>query len=459
MNDRAPTSEIPQRIPANAGDLTVAAMGGLYTLELGCRLTIKGRLDTDVLARAVRQLLDAVPVLGCSALRVRLLGSAWERCTALDGAEYFSVVWSDDPDRDGVAFHSEALRMDGPRLVARLLRSHDADDVCLKVDHRVADGWSVKELTCLLAETYTRVACDRSWIAEPDLSPRPTHADLRGLLTPAQRRAARRTPGIAALSKWKMSLRRGRRDALSVRRLTLSPDRFLAIKAHGKVRGATVNDMLVTAMTRSLARMFPPAPGIALATYITSDLRRYVDAPAMRRVCNLSSAALAQIACDPRDDFDEALERVMRSVRPWKDCLWWLKGSGGTPLPYYALCPIMSAAAVGFRRRGMNMPVMMNAGVLEEGRLGFGDALPVAAHVLGSTLKVGGFAATVSTYRDTLTVWMGSYERDLHPALLEQALHGMDAELRRALERAGSLRRTGGPGSVCRHVGPDPAAG
>jgi NRPS condensation-like uncharacterized protein len=204
--------------------------------------------------------------------------------------------------------------------------------------------------------------------------------------------------------------------------------------------GESVNDMLVTAMTRSLARMFPPAPGIALATYITSDLRRYVGDPAMRRVCNLSSGALAQIAYDPRDEFDEALERVAQSVRPWKDCLWWLKGSGGTPLPYYALYPIISASAAGFRKRGMDMPVMMNTGVLEEGRLGFGTAMPVAAHILGSLLKVGGFAATVSTYRGTLTVWMGSYERTMDPVLLEQALQGMDEELRRAVEQTTSAR-------------------
>ena len=86
-------------------------------------------------------------------------------------------------------------------------------------------------------------------------------------------------------------------------------------------------------------------------------------------------------------------------------------------------------------------PVVMNIGVLDEGRLSFGDITPVAAHILGSFGRTPGFGVTMSTYRDTLTVWLGAHQEDVDPAINERVLAGMDEELAAALAESAPEER------------------
>ena len=392
-------------------------------------MTFERRLDADVLARAVRLVLDAEPVLGCS-LKERLLGGEWERCADLDASVPFSVVVTGDTDRNCADFHAEGFEAGGPRLAVRLLRSPYGDDLCLKVDHLVADGRAAKELTCLLAEVYTRLLADPSYVPQPNLAPRPTFEDLWAALTAEQRDAATRGATRMATPRWRMALVRGTGSGFDVGTLTVFPTGLAAIKDYGRDRGATVNDMLVTGLLRSLARRFPPAEGIPLAATITADVRRFAEDVRFQRACNLSSPHTIEIGQEAGDTFDDTLQRVIGAMRAWKDGLCGAATLCGPNLPHPVMRALLSAFGRYAGRRGMVPPCVMNIGILDETRMAFGAARPVAAHILGPVPKGPGFAATVSTYRDTLTVWMGFHEEDLDPRLVECALRGMDEELR-----------------------------
>ena len=122
-------------------------------MVLGARLTFSDRLDPQVLARASRLLLDLEPVLGCWWDETPR-GADWVRCMGLDEWAVFSLADSDDPDRDSAEFHGTPFHPKGPRLAVSLLRSRDRDDLCVRFDHAAGDGWSAKEVTHLLADTY-----------------------------------------------------------------------------------------------------------------------------------------------------------------------------------------------------------------------------------------------------------------------------------------------------------------
>lgn len=429
MGDRARVVEIPTRIPATASDLSVAAMDPVVQLILGYRVTFSDRLDPGVLARAVRRLLDVEPVLGCRALSEGVVSGVWRRCRNLDDAISSVLVETDDPDTDLAAFYVEALPEDGPRLVVRLLRSANADDLCMKVDHLVGDGWSAKELACLLAEAYTREAAEPPYSAESNLEPRPTPADVWDALTPEQREAATHRASWG-LSKWKMTFHPGTGGELAVRVLTLAPDQLLAVKVYGRARGATVNEMLVTAMLRSLARMYPAPEDSGLSVSMTADLRRLTDDLTLRRIGNVSSGGPVGIAYDPDDSFDEALRKVVDAIRPWKECLWRAKSARRSLLPHRLMRVFWAAIVAAGRRGGIGSLSTVNIGIIDEMRLVFDGIVPTSACALGTIQKGPGFQVTMSAYRDTLTVWMGALQRYVDPALMEQALRGMSEQLR-----------------------------
>lgn len=159
---------------------------------------------------------------------------------------------------------------------------------------------------------------------------------------------------------------------------------------------------------------------------ISADLRRLSSDPRLRRISNLSSTGIVGVPYALEDSFGETLSHVMASVRPWKNALWGVRRLPALP-PWLLRSVLKSVLALS--RRSPFLPTMMNVGVLDGQRLIFGVASPTAVQILGPIPHAGGLAATVSTYRDTLTISMSAYARTTAPEVLEQALQGMDAEL------------------------------
>ena len=422
---------IPPRIPVASGDLATAMLRGMANLVLGCRLTFDEHLDADVLSRATRLILDIEPVLGCW-FDEGFLSAEWVRCSDLDGAEYFSVVETDDPDRDAAAFHGNRFEPRGPRLAVRLLRSADHDDMCVRMDHLVGDGWSTKKVAYMLAETYSKLLADTTCDPAPNLTPRPSGPDLWDALTPEQQKAAEAGNVIPEIPKWRLGpFHPGSGAGLRIQRMTLGPDEFTAMKSYGKARSATVNDMVLTGMLRALASVWPPAPNATPIISVTSNLRLLVDQPRFDRVCGLSGVVSVSIDHNDGDDFDGTLRRTIEGVRPHRDSLWGAKSLNSSPGRWYrllgAVMAVLTRATLG---NGKFAPMLVNIGVIDDAQLGFGAATPVSAHICGSMPLGAGFGATVSTYRDNLTVWMGNFEEHIAPEMVEGVLARMGEELR-----------------------------
>jgi NRPS condensation-like uncharacterized protein len=147
----------------------------------------------------------------------------------------------------------------------------------------------------------------------------------------------------------------------------------------------------------------------------------------------LAGAVSVTIEHDQDDGFDDSLRRVVTATGACRETLWGVKFLERGPGRSYRLSQAMMTLVLGTMfRSGKFPPIFMNIGVLDDSRLKFGEILPVAAHVSGSIPKGPGYGPTVSTYRDTLTVWMGNYERDMAPRMVEQVLQGMRDELQTA---------------------------
>lgn len=408
-------------------DLGTSALDPLLQLVLGCRMAFATRLDADTLARATRMILDVEPVLGCW-LRESALRGEWVRCDGLDERQSLQVVETDDPDGQGTAFHSKPFDPRGPRVEVVLLRTPEGDEVCVKLDHVAGDGWSMKEVACLLAETYSRLVADPTWTPEPDLTPRPTTADVWKALSPDQREAAKHAPGLPKF-EWKTSPEPGRGDGLGLRSLSLPPQRFGALRDHGKARGATVHEVLVASLLRATAALFPPPSEAVLPVSMSANLRLLVDQPSLRRISNISSTNFVGIGYEDGEVFDQTLQRVVEAVRSWKEALWGVRALRKMSLPPFLMRTMFAGMGRRLVQDGVFVPTIMNIGVLDEGRLTFADAAPTAAHILGPIPKLGGIASTVSTYAGTLTVSLGANAHDVDPTLLEKTLDVMDQEL------------------------------
>ena len=424
-------SAIPERFAATGTDIAVSITRAVALHRIGLRLDFGGRLDPGQLGRAVRLTLDAEPVLGC-AFRTDAFKPYWSRLPDLDGAEFFSVTETADPTSAMNAFQAEEIDDAGPQVRVGLFRTPEDDLLGLKMSHVLADGQAAKQYAYLLADTYTHLGRDAAYVPDSNLARRPSGRDVLEHLTAEQRRDAKKAKSWVNPT-WEIPAKADTGQGLTYLTLGIGPERFRALKSYGVARGATVNEVLLTAVFRACVRLFDPPTGVQHSLMCTADLRRYLPEPERLPISNISISGSLDIERVDGETFDQTLARVRDSMAAWaKTCY----GAGPaanaeklTTLGYQATKALLSAVFKLAGRSRKTYPWFTNIGVIDEAKLSFDGGRPRSGHMFGPASRGPSVVPTISTYRDTLTVCMGFCERDFDRAVVQHVLDGIECEI------------------------------
>jgi NRPS condensation-like uncharacterized protein len=179
--------------------------------------------------------------------------------------------------------------------------------------------------------------------------------------------------------------------------------RTAVIRDYGRAHGVTINDMVLTALYRSLFRLLDLRPRAELAIPVMVDMRRYLaNGDEFTVLTNLSSTAITRLKRQSEEAFAGTLSRVKTEMDA--------KKGGDTGLNafvklnlLYRLCG--DRIANRKLRTGLKNPLicMTNIGVLDAARLSFGDLRPTDAYLCGSIKYKPYFQLAMSSYQDELT--------------------------------------------------------
>lgn len=425
-------TEIPARFPATGADMAVSITRAVTHHRIGLRLAFdSGQLDAARLARAVRLSLDAEPTLGCS-FRTDEAKAYWSRMRALDEARCFSAVGSADPDAAMDAFQAVEVPDAGPQAAVALFSAQGADHLGIKVSHVLADGQAAKQYAYLLADIYSRLAADPSYVPEPNLAGRPTGKEVWARLTPEQRRQAKRAKSWANPT-WVVPGRGSSGRGLAYRTAFVEPDIFRRLREYGRQRDATVNDLMLSAVFRACIGLFDPPIGRPLSLMCTADLRRYLPDAEGLPMSNISISGSLGIERMDGERFDETLGRVRERMAVWAGQCY---GAGPfanaeklTRLGYGVTKALLGLTFRMAGGSGKTYPWFTNIGVLDEGRLSFAGATPISGHMFGPTAKGPAIVPVVSTYRDRLAISMGFCQEDMDATTIGDVLRAVTGEL------------------------------
>lgn len=427
---------IPTRFPATGADSAISITRAVTNHRIGMRLTFDpGQLDPDRLATAVRLSLDAEPILGC-AFRTDERKAYWSRMPSLDEASFFSRTESDDPDGDMDHFQAGEIPDEGPQVAVALFRAGDADHVGIKVSHVVADGQAAKQYAYLLADIYSHLATDSSYVPQPNLASRPTGNDVWVHLTSEQRREARRAKSWANPT-WVVPSKDTSGQGLTFRTAFVEPDVFRRLKDYGKQRDATVNDLMLSAVFRACVRLFDPPAQKPLSLMCTAELRRYLPDPERLPISNISISGSLDIECVDGESFDATLGRIRERMAVWaKQCYGAGPLANAEKLAGLGYGLTKTLLGVTFRMAGgsgKTYPWFTNIGVLDEARLAFAGAVPTSGHMFGPSGYGPAVVPVISTYRDRLAISMGFCADDMDASVVNNVLHSVAGELGAAL--------------------------
>jgi NRPS condensation-like uncharacterized protein len=405
---------IPTTIPAEFVDRTVCvgAEIGYYRLELGGVVSFDGKLDEARLRRAVRLLLDAEPVLGC-----RFVSDAvppvFERLHNLDAMQLLDVCDSEDPVSDAAAFIAEPFDPErDPQVRALLVRGSASDMLALRVGHLAADGGAVKEMLYLLGEIYRTLAAQPDFIPEPNIDGVRAPIAKAGLIERLGSLSGSDQKTPPSDSEWYVPTLGGRGPASYVS-TTVEPETFRSALNLAKAEGATANDVILTALYRTLYRLSGVTPGSKTPLMFTCELRKHLPAGTKTAVANISSATWITVPPAGPEGFNSTLGRVVEATQAWKRSGAGKSNAMGIPI-IHKMTRKKGLASI----RKMMAPkedmdptrgaiVLTNIGVIDTDRLDFGAETPVADSWLLAPVSPVGAGLAASTYRDRLHLTAG----------------------------------------------------
>lgn len=439
-----PPPAIPERLPAHYGDVGNHALRRLTMPLIHIRYRFDARIDADRLARALRLLADAEPVVGAR-LVPRFAFPHWRRFSSAELDAYPWVVTrdaGDEAEADAIEHDywiGDRDELANPQIGAMIVRAPGGDRLVLKMGHVAADAGGSRELALRVAGIYSTLALDPRHVPPVNLGDRTIRQAYRGLGWRGL---------LQVLRRYYIEMRDSARPFRSVRLpragegsgeatyrlLRLDERRVEAMRRAGAPMRATLNDVLVAAALRALARMVPePAPDAAYRLLGTVDLRRYLPGKRAGAPCNLSSFYWVNLGRDVGATLADTIRAVKAQVdhakanhigRPF------LFGGYLSTIasPHGVYSRITKKALVWLWTSGNSPVALTNMGEFEPAPR-FDGLAPAQAEMMvprgDALVQVLG----VSGYRGTLTVSCGFDAGALAPETVEAYLRAIDEEI------------------------------
>jgi NRPS condensation-like uncharacterized protein len=209
----------------------------------------------------------------------------------------------------------------------------------------------------------------------------------------------------------------------------LERKRVAALKDYCRAKGATLNDVVLTALYRCLFQLLALRSGVELQIPVMVDMRRYLgETGEFKALTNLSSMQITQLDFKPEERFEGTLGRVKAVMDEKKAADIGLNGFIKLSLLY----GIFGDRIANHRLRSeLKNPFicMTNVGILDPGRMAFGNLHPYDAFLCGSIKYKPYFQLAMSLYDGQLTLSANLYGSADDRDRIRSFLNEIEAEL------------------------------
>lgn len=427
----------PDIMPAFAHDYgNYVARYGMGNFQIQAVLRLDGRLDYNKLARAVRLSVDIEPVLGC-----RFIEHAppyWKRLEDIDKIMFCSIEDTDNVEKAVNSCLETPLDMDqDPMVKVRLIRSEEYDTLVIKLNHTCCDGAGAKEYIHLLSQIYCSIDREEAaYLPKPSIRDGEDHIKLfnyLGIEHPERDNSMVESPKTVWPFIWKSA---GQKDITPFVVCRLPYGQLDVMSKYGKERGATINDLILTALYRAMFKLSKPPYRVPMDIGLTVDLRRFLPNNKASAIRNLSGGIVLSLARLKGEPFEGTLSRVVsfmnrkKSKNPGYQCA--TGAEHAEMMNFYQFLAfskfISKASDVFLKKCYYCSPGLSNVGIISKTLLKFGDYTVDDAYIIPPVIRMPGIMLVASSYNGILTLATGYYKGSDNGGL-EKLLNMIKTEL------------------------------
>jgi NRPS condensation-like uncharacterized protein len=400
-------------------------VNGFNDHQIHCVLRFEHLPGAEILKKAVISSIEAIPILG-----TRYIQGARPRWTSLDPGDFdraFGIVRTEMELEEFLGSRVDECL--GPQVRVCLLESSPFA-VAFKMNHMVCDAAGFKEYLYFLCKIYSGL------VGDPAYKPAVIAGDrsIRGVLKhfdASDRLKCLFLQGkennLAGSNRFPLGTNGEVRPFILTRKLGC--EKTAELKNYGRARGATLNDVVLTAYYRCLFQKLAVSPGAKLQIPVMVDMRRYLDRNGeFTSLTNLASTANTQLEYRPEERFDGTLARVKAIMDKKKKSNIGLNAFIKLHLMYRIFGDRIANSLL---RTNLKNPLicMTNVGILDSARISFGGLRPRDAFLCGSIKYKPYFQLAMSSYKGEITfsvnLWGSASDRDRILSFFD----GIDAEL------------------------------
>lgn len=396
-------------------------------------------LDDNILEQAVLQSIQAEPVLAC-----RFDDTQAPPCWTpikIDGSQdWLRITEAGDPAAAIRHFVEEIALEDGRQLLVQLIHGPAGDVLGIKLDHASCDGGGAKAYLQLLCGIYNRLV--QEGIGSSG------HSTEVGMASGFPERSSKQVYEAAGIQDIRQSYK-PEKDAplpavtIPFQEGTSVQARYAILRVpfadlRSREEGFTINDMLLAALTRVLAKLEQgsgDSKGGALQTAVnlTIDLRRYFPSGRQPGVCNLSGMEKLAVPVTPDEDFGQTVQRIHGLMAAVKEANPGLHSAVSMDflarLPYPQAQGMLLQASSRVKAAGQSAPIFSNLGWIASGKLHFGKAAAVRVYALTPAMHAPAFMLGASSYGEELTLAASFFEQEHSPDAVRSLLEAIVDQL------------------------------
>lgn len=424
----------PGYLIANGHDIfNYVARFGSANFQIQIVMKLNGRLDPDKLQKAIRLSIEAEPVFGS-----RLIVNNppyWKRLDDIDKVTFCTFEETCNPDEAVKRFLESPLNMDKDPMVKLKLISSDTNDIlCLKINHACCDGTGAKEYIKLLSEIYTCIDQDNGiYVPKPGFRGRTEQDMLFSVLGISDPETAWNGELDIKKTNWSFPWRQGKSNITRTAICRLPEGHVEVMSKYAKARGASINDLILTAFYRAMFRFSCPQTGIPYDISMTADLRRYLPNQKTEAIRNFSGGINSKLAMIENEDFDGTLSRVVPMMNEIKKNYPGLQSAIGLERVEKAL---FNETLLYYQDESRNSsykdkcsPVLSNLGFISRSLLKFNKTDVIDAFIIPPAISAPGMLLCVGTYNEIMTFAISFYESQVSETNINRLLNMIKDEL------------------------------
>lgn len=415
-----------KQLSVTSGDVNAFYTRAIADQQITYVIELNGFLDIERLEKSVAVLLKSLPILQ-SVIRVN--GLHFKRTVSYSSKYRICIAdMPDNPQESILKFVSTPCNPETELpLKLFVLRLNNNDTLCVKIDHVVSDAGGLKHLLYLLSDIYTN-----GNISLPINKNRGMMQVYRKFsiikLIRNGLKANMPSPGVALIEG------PFTRNDFFIEHAMLEPDMFERLHSKAKDFNTTINNLILTAVYRTIFEYTAVNMGIGYPIMIPIDMRRYLEYNKRGLVANYSSSLFPTLEKVENENFFDTLRRVSICMNKYKNDLPGLGMSVKTSVGAHFACKQMKELYDAASSHESGFINLTNFGTIDDQLLLFDKISVKDVYGIGPFQNAPALIIAVSTFKDTLNFAVQGSDRQKIQAFVKEFLIKTIAELKCFIE-------------------------